>query len=473
METTKKMPSVGFALSVLSLIVAFMCVGMIVFKAKLNTVIFFSWLIAIPASMYLGFGYRELEEAAYDMTRKAMQPCIILLAVGAMIGTWILSGTVPLMIYIGLDIITPQFFLLTTLLLCSIVSLCTGTSWGTIGTAGLAMVGIGAGLDIPPGLTAGAVVSGAYFGDKMSPLSDSTNLSAAVSNAELMKHVKHMVYTTGPAYVVCAILFTVIGIKYGGQINPEGIQQIMKGLSTIFRLGFVPLIPAIIVIALLVMGKPPVSSIMIGALAGAVVAVLYQGASVQVALDALHSGYSGKSGTVFLDKLLNRGGMASMYSIAALFLFALGLGGLLQKSGILAAVLGIFSSRIANKKHLILSTMVVGYVSNCIGATLSFAVVMTGTLMSPLYKEMRVKPENLSRTIEDTCTMSAALIPWNTGAVYTHGAIGVSPFEFIPYCFLGYITPIFTVLYALTGFTITMEEDAPKEDAAKTELYGV
>ena len=459
-KSEKKVPTVAASLTILALIVAFMSISMIVFKAKLQTAMFFSWLIVIPYAMSLRFTFVELEEAAYDMMRRVMQPSIILLAVGAMIGSWILSGTVPMMIYIGLELISPRYFLVTTLLLCSIVSLATGTSWGTIGTAGLAMIGIGASLGIPAGITAGAIICGAYFGDKMSPISDSTNLAPAVSGAKLMPHIKHMCYTTGPSYIICMALFIVIGLKYGdSQINPVEIEKVMTGIASIFKLGFVPLMPAIIVIGLLLMGKPPVSSIMVGAVTGFLVAIFYQDATVVTAFSSLYSGYKSNSGTVFIDKLLSRGGIESMYSIIGLYLFALGLGGLLQKTGILGSILSIFSSRIKSVKQLLISTMIISYVCNCIGATISFAAVMTGTLMAPLYKEMRVKPENLSRIIEDCGTLAGPIIPWNTGAVYAAGALGVSPMEFIPYCFLSFINPVISLIYALTGFTITMENE--------------
>lgn len=469
MGKEKRTATVSGALLVMGLIVAFMCGGMIIYKGRLQVLIFFSWLLVLPYAMYLGHSFKDLEEGAYDMMRKVLQPGVIILGVGAMIGTWILSGTVPLLIYIGLDIITPKIFLLTTLLLCSIVSLATGTSWGTIGTAGLAMVGIGAGLGIPAGVTAGAVICGAYFGDKMSPVSDSTNLAAAVTGTELMTHVKHMCYTTGPSYLICCVIFTVIGFKYGNNdLDHQSIAQIMGGIAATFKLGFVPLLPAALVVILLLFKRPAVSSIMLGAVAGGVVAILYQDASIATTLNAMNSGYSGKSGMEFLDKLLNRGGIVSMYGIMGLFIFALGLGGMLQKCGILAAILSIFASRIKSNRDLLFSAMIVSYISNCIGATISFASVMTGTLMGPMFRERGVKSENLSRIIEDCGTLAGPIIPWNTGAVYSAGALGVSPAEFIPYCFLSFINPIVSIIYAITGFTITQYTPEEMRELEKT-----
>lgn len=470
MSDNKKMPSFGFAVFVLTLIVAVMSIGMIVFKASLQTMMFLSWLIVIPATMKIGYKFNEVENFAYDMMRKVMQPSMILLAVGAMIGAWIMSGTVPAMIYYGLKIITPQFFLVTTLLLCAIVSVFTGTSWGTIGTAGLAMIGIGTSMGIPAGMTAGAIICGAYFGDKMSPISDSTNLAPAIAGAKVMNHVKHMLWTTGPSFLITAVISTVLGLKYSAsQVDYNAVNQVSDKLAEIFNLGIIPLLPALLVFYLLFKNKPPVPSILIGAVTGALVGIFYQGATLKTALATLYTGYVSKTDVVFIDKLLSRGGISSMYGVVGLFLFALGLGGMLNGTGILTAILNSFSSRIKSVRSLVICTMLVSYVSNMVGATISFAAVMTGTLMQPLFKQMRLRPENLSRIIEDCGTLGGPIIPWNTGAVYSAGVLGVSPYEFIPYCFLSFINPIVSLIYGVTGFSMTMLDEG--EEYGETEVY--
>ncbi len=456
MEKKVEQPSIGYSYLILALISAFMCFGMIVFKGKLQAMMFLSWLIVVPMTMKLGYSFESLETFAYDMVRKVMQPSLILLAIGGMIGSWILAGTVPTLIYGGLKIISPRFFLLTTLLFCSIVSLATGTSWGTIGTAGLAMIGIGPSLGIPPGITAGAIISGAFFGDKMSPLSDSTNLAPAVSGGQLIPHIKHMVWTTGPAYLITAALFTFIGFRYSGEVvDYQNIDTICTQLSDIFKIGLIPLIPALVVFYLLLTKKPPVLAIMIGSVVAAVVSIAYQGNTIASVLSVFYKGYQSDTGMVFLDKLLNRGGVASMYSLVGLFIFALGLGGMLQGTGVLNSILESFSKKIQSTRGVIVATIIVSYLSNMIGATISFASVMTGTLMAPVYKKWNLKPENLSRVIEDCGTLGGPIIPWNTGAVYAAGTLGVSSLAFIPFCFLCWITPIVSLIYGLTGFTIT------------------
>lgn len=460
-----KKPSLPLAIGTLAAVVALMTTGMIVFKASLQIMLFLSWVIVIPVGLALGHGLADIENAAYEMMRKILQPSTIILAVGAMIGVWIMAGTVPTLIYLGLSIISPKFFLLTALLFCSIISLFTGTSWGTMGTAGVAMMGIGAGLGVPPGMTAGAVICGAYFGDKMSPISDSTNLAPALAGAKVMNHIKHMLWTTIPSYLITAVIFTVLGFTNGTiQADTSTIATISAGLSAHYKLGFVPLIPALLVFYMLFTNRPPVSALLVGAIAAVVIAIAYQGHTIQATLACLYSGNDPKTGIAFIDSLLKRGGVTSMYGIVGLFFFALGLGGMLNHIGILETILASFAHKITSVPKLIVSTMAVSYISNMIGATISFAAVMTGTLMQPMFRKMRVRPENLSRVIEDCGTLGGPIIPWNTGAVYAAGVLGIAPSLFIPFCFLCFINPIISLIYGLTGFSITKLD--------KNEVYG-
>lgn len=455
-----------FSLALFIAIAATMCITLLVFKSQLQTGLFLSWVVTIPALMYLGFSFKELEEYAYDMIRKIMQPICIIVVVGAMIGTWIVAGTVPTMIYAGLKLINPRYFLVTTLLLCSVVALFTGTSWGTMGTAGVAMVGVGVGLGIPVGMTAGAVISGAYFGDKMSPVSDTTNLAPAVSGSNIFDHIRHMMWTTTPAYVITIILFLLIGMKYGSDsADISLVNNICLKLEETYNLGLICMIPAIVVLVLLVMKKEPLPVLIIGAVLGLIISIFYQGnnlpllAQIKIALGAVYTGAKSNTGVRELDILLNRGGIKSMYDILGTYIFALGLGGMLQGSGVLEALLKSFIGRIKSVGSLVFSTMVITYISDMVGSTLSFAIVITGTLMKPVFRQFKLKPENLSRILEDCGTMGAALIPWNTGAVYAATVMNVSPIEFIPYCFLNWTTPLISLIYGITGFTMTRYSD--------------
>ncbi|MBO0991803.1 Na+/H+ antiporter NhaC [Bacillus sp. SD088] len=465
-----KEPSLGYSLMILIMVIGIIAVGMLAFGAAIQFMVFSTMLILIPFIMKLGYSYKEVEQQIFTSMLKALQPCMILLAVGVLIGSWIASGTVPALIYYGIHAVSPQFFLVTTLLLCSIVSIATGSSWTTLGTAGVAMMGVGHSLGIPVGITAGAIISGAYFGDKMSPLSDSTNLSPAVVGAELITHIKHMMWTTVPAYIITAVIFTIVGLKYDAQtINSADVNSLTIYLSEHFQLGIWPFVPVAIVFTLLVTKQPAISSIFIGAIAGGVVAVFVQGVSIREILDIFYSGFYVESGIETVDSLLQRGGLESMLSLIALFLFALGLGGLLQSSGILKTILQSFVSKIKSRGMLVFVTIIVAYFTLGLGGAFSFSAVITGTLMKPLYDKFNLRPENLSRIIEDTATQSCALPPWTASGLFTATALGVSPLVYIPFCFLAMITPIVSLFYGITGYTMT-EKEQPAASSRAAEV---
>lgn len=454
-------PSFKYSVFALLLVIAVIVIGMLVYGASLQIMLFIALMLMFPLAMRIGFSYKELETFAFDMIYKALGPAIILMAVGALIGAWIYSGTVPTIIYAGLAIITPEYFLVTTVILCVFVSLATGTSWGTVGTAGIAMMGIGNGLGIPPGITAGAIISGAWFGDKMSPLSDSTNMMPALVGTDVFTHIKHMLKTTGPAIVLTIIAFYFIGLNYSGtEVNQSQIDSINGALSDIFNIGWIAVIPAAVVLILLVMQKPPITSIFSGAIIGVIVGIIYQGSSIEGAFVALYEGFSIDTGDAFIDELLTRGGVVSMLDIVALFIFAMGLGGILSSSGVLGSILNSFAHKIKTTRGLLLMTMLVTMINNMVGATITFAMVMTSTIMRPLYDKRKIKPENLSRAIEDSGTLVSPIIPWNTSAIFAVGALGVSTFEYMPFALMTYFTLAISILYSITGFTIHKYDDA-------------
>lgn len=447
--------------------VAVVSVGILVFDAPIQILMFISMLVVMPFMLRLGFTYKQIEKSMFESMGKALQPVLILLTVGILIGAWIASGTVPTLIYYGVEAISPQYFLVTTLLFCSLVAVATGTSWGTIGTAGIAMMGVGAALGIPAGITAGAIVSGAYFGDKMSPLSDTTNLAPAVTGGDLFSHIRHMLWTTVPAYVITAIIFTMIGLQYNGSVNAESVAQMTTYLSENFSLGLIPLIPVVVLITLLMMKKPAIPSIFIGAATGGLVAIFAQGFSFSETISTFYNGYTVESGIEIVDSLLIRGGLVSMLALVALFLFALGLGGMLAEAGVLEAMIASFAEKIQHTGVLVAVTSVVSYFTLAIGGSVYFSTVMGGTLMKPIFDRLNLKPENLSRVLEDTGTQSAALLPWTGSGLYTAGALGVSTLAYLPFCFLAFVTPIVSIFYGITGLTMTKQEDddAIEQDA--------
>jgi Na+:H+ antiporter, NhaC family len=466
-DNNRRKPSFMYALAMLMAAIIIISVGILVFDAPIQILMFFSILVLVPFMMGLGFTYKQVEQSMMKSMGKALQPGLILLTVGILIGAWIASGTVPTLIYYGIQSVTPQFFLVTTLLFCSLVSVATGTSWGTIGTAGIAMMGVGTSLGIPVGLTAGAIVSGAYFGDKVSPLSDSTNLAPAVTGTALFTHIKHMLWTTLPAYLVTAVIFTVIGLNYNAaSVDAESVNQLTAYLDDTFHLGIIPLIPIIVLIGLLILKKPAIPSIFIAAVVGGVIAMVYQGFSFKDTVTIFYSGYNVESGVEIVDSLLQRGGLTSMLGLIALFLFALGLGGMLAESGVLEALIASFADKIHHTGTLVFVTVIVSYATLAIGGAAYFSIVMTGTLMKPIFERLNLKPENLSRILEDTGTQGTALIPWTGSGIYTAGALGVATGAYFPFCFLAFLTPLVSLFYGITGLTMTKQEKPKKTKKA-------
>lgn len=457
-----------YALSMLIAAVSVISIGILVFDAPIQILMFISMLVLIPFMMGLGFTYKQVEKSMMKSMSRALQPGLILLTVGILIGAWIASGTVPTLIYYGIHAISPQFFLVTTLVFCSLVSVATGTSWGTVGTAGVAMMGVGATMGIPAGLTAGAIVSGAYFGDKMSPLSDTTNLAPTVSGGEIFSHIKHMLWTTIPAYIIAAIIYTIVGLRYNSaSVNSESVNQLTSYLNETFHLGLVPMIPIVVLIALLMLKKPAIPSIFIGAAVGGVIAMFYQGLSFQDVMNTFYGGYTVESGIDMVDSLLQRGGLSSMLSLIALFLFALGLGGMLAESQVLEALIASFAHKIKHTGTAVFVTIIVSYLTLAIGGSVYFSTVMGGTLMRPIYERLNLKPENLSRVLEDSGTQAAPLIPWTGGGLYTAGALGIATVAYLPFCFLAFITPLISLFYGITGLTMTKKEKRDKKKAKK------
>ena len=460
MNKNIKTPSLGYSILVMAVVILVIMSGVVFFDASIEMMLLTALMITIPFILYLGFSYKQIQKSMFSMMSKALLPSMIVLVVGAMIGAWLISGTVPTLIYYGIQIVSPTYFFVTALLFCTIVSVSTGTSWGTMGTAGVALMGISHSLGLPAGMSAGAIISGAYFGDKISPLSDTTNLAAAVAGVDVIDHVKHMLWTTIPAYILTFIVFFILGLNYGqGDASLTDINAMTNYLSESFNLGIITMLPVIIVITLLIFKKPPITSIFIGAAAGGILAVIYQNVTVTETLGVMYNGFVASSGIEVMDSLLSQGGVTSMFNLVALFLFALGLGGILNESGILNTFLKTFFSHVKSVRSLIPTTMVTSYLATAIMGSASSAMALTGTMVKPLFEKHRLQPKNLSRVMEDTATQGAAAIPWNANAIFAAAALGVAPLTFIPFLFLAFFTPVFSLLYGLTGFTMTKMTD--------------
>ncbi|MCC5890736.1 MAG: Na+/H+ antiporter NhaC [Alkalibacterium sp.] len=471
-ENIKK-PGFLFAVTMLLSIVSIISVGILAFDAPIQVLMFIGMFVLVPFMMKLGYTYSNIQDVMFKSMGQSLESVLILINVGILIGTWIASGTVPALVYYGINLISPRFFLLTTLIFTSVVATTTGTSWGAIGTAGVAMMGVGSTIGIPAGITAGAILSGAYFGDKVSPLSDTTNLTPTVTGATLFGHIKHMMYTAVPAYIITAILFTIIGLQYSvDRIDSEHVNVLLTELSGNFTINWIAFTPIILLVALMMMKKPAVVSIFAAAMYGGVLAVIYQGYSLSAVFNIMYDGYTVDLGNGTINELLQRGGITDMLPLIALFLFALGLGGMLAESGVLEAIVNSFAHKIQGHFSLTLMTLLVGYFTLAIGGAIYFSSVMTGTIMKPLYDRMNLKPENLSRTVEAAATLSGTLFPWVGAGMFATTTLGIPVSAYLPYTFLAFITPIITLIYAATGFTMTEKDAVPKKKKEKQKVSG-
>ncbi len=467
-EREIKKPSLALSLITLLGSVAFILIGTTVFDAPLAVMFFLAWIIVFTVGLSLGNSYKDLENGAIDMMKTSLQPTMIILAVGSMIGAWIASGTVPAIIYYGLEIVNPSLFLPFSMILCFLTAMVTGTSWGTIGTSGLAMVGVGLGMGMNPGVVAGAAVSGAFLGAKMSPLGDAAIVDSGLVKIPLMTHIKHMIPTTLPGVVISLVIYTVLGLRYSqANLDYSRIEIIMQDLSSVFKMGFIPLIPALLLLILLIMRKPSFISILLGSVAGLVVAVAWQGESLSSILKIMYEGYVVKSDSEFLTTILNRGGMLNMADTTFVMFGAFGYAGIMKKAGILDAVIQPLTARIKSVFGLVFTTFLLVAAFLLTGGTMTFASVMTGTLMLPLYRKWKLRPENLSRAMEDCSTMLGPMVPYGVNALYVSSMFGIPPMQFIPYSFLNMLIPITTLVFGFLNINMTRygdDEEIPVAD---------
>ncbi len=412
----------------------------------------------------LGFTWKELEDGILSTINTTMQAILILLIVGMLIGTWILGGVVPSMIYWGLNILSPGIFLVATTLICAIVSISTGSSWTTAGTIGIALLGIGNALGIPTNIIAGAIISGAYFGDKMSPLSDTTNLAPAMAGTTLFEHIKHMLYTTVPALLISLVLYGIIGMKYAGnQIDTTQINQIQTALLNNYHtLSPLLLLVPVAVIVLVIFKVPAIPALIGGALLGGVIAVVFQGSSMADVFLAAKGGYVSSTGMDFVDQLLTRGGLDSMLGTVSLMLCALTVGGILEKTGMLEVIAKAILSVAKGTFGLIAATIFTCIGTNIAVADQYLAIVIPGSMYKDAFIKQGLSPKNLSRALEDSGTVTSALIPWNTCGAYMSATLGVGSFAFLPYAFFNLLCPLISLFFGATGITIEKLSDEEK-----------
>lgn len=428
-----------------------------------------------------GYSWRELQRGIVHGISLSTGAVLILLMVGSLIGTWILSGTVPTMIYYGMDLLSPTWFYAASAVICAIVALATGSSWTTAGTVGVALVGIATVQDLHLGLAAGAIISGAYFGDKMSPLSDTTNLAPAMAGTDLFTHIRHMVWTTTPSLVLALILFAAAGFMLGGATDVAQVAAIQRAIGEQFDVSVVALLPAVLVIALVVRKVPAFPALTIGALTGCVFAVLFQreavlryvGATelpagialVKGAWMALFDGYRLESGNAALDELLSRGGMSSMLNTVWLILCAMTFGAVMETTQMLQRIAAAILSSVRGTGSLVAATLGTAIGMNVIASDQYIAIVLPGRMFRAEFRRRGLRAKNLSRALEDAGTLTSPLVPWNTCGAFMAGTLGVATMTYLPFAFFNLLNPVISAIYGFTGFTIERLGPGEVEDS--------
>jgi NhaC family Na+:H+ antiporter len=424
--------------------------------------------------IYLGHDWPSLEGGIFHVINVSLPSVSVLIVVGMIIGVWIASGTVPTLIYYGLIILSPGIFLAAAMIMCSVVSVSLGTSWGTVGTVGLALMGIGAGFDVPMYWTAGAVVSGAFYGDKISPLSDTTNLAPAVTGTNLFAHIRNMMPTTIPAMLIALGIYVWAGIYLidAGGTSFERIDGITGALQENFLISPWLLLPALLVIGLAVAQKPPIPSLFAGVVLGALTAMLAQGASLHDVFQYANGGYSIDTGISEIDSLLNRGGIQSMMWTISLILIALGFGGALERTGCLQTIIEAILSRVHTFRGVQTAAIGTSLATNLVAGDPYLSIALPGRMYAPVYRGMGYSTLNLSRGIEEGGTLMSPMIPWNAGGAFVIGALGLGiasgNFEnllYIPLSFACWLAPVIGIFYAWTGLF------SPRASAAELQEW--
>lgn len=426
---------------------------------------------AVAAMIGIKNGHRwaDIERGMIETISLSMQSILILLMVGSLIGSWILAGTVPSMIYYGVQLMSPDYFYLSACVVCALLGFSIGSSWTVAGTLGIGLMGIAAALNLSLPISAGAIISGAYFGDKLSPLSETTNLAAAVTSNNLFEHIQHMLWTTVPGFAITLILFFILGIGSGSNVVISEIVALQEAMQQTFTINLFMLLPMILLLVMAVKKLPALSTLICGTVVGCLFAIVFQWDAVIALADdqslapaaaafkglftSMYQGYTSITGNEAMDTLLSKGGMANMLTTIGLVINAMAFGGAMAKTGLLERLVEAALSRVKTAGGLISATVGTCFGTNILAADQYLAVVIPGQMFVKSYEQRELKTINLSRTLEDSGTLTSALVPWNTCGAYMSATLGVSTFLYAPFAFFNILCPIIAIIYgyALIG----------------------
>ena len=441
--------------------------GMLWLDINLHSLLLIALIWVAGHSVALGFRFQAIKSAMIAGIEKGLGAIFIFFLIGVLVAALIESGTIGGLIYYGVDLLHPSFFLPAGLVLCSLMSLATGTAWGTIATIGVVLMGLGGALGIPLPLVAGMVVSGASFGDKMSPVSDTTNLAAMSADTDLYSHIKSMMYTTVPTYIICLIAFTLVGLSYSGQtVSADELLQLKEHLSVEFLIGPLTLLPLLVLLVLSIKRAPAEVSMLASVAVAVVLAVVIQDRTPTEVLNSLNDGYSSNTGLEQLDVLLSRGGMQSMMWTMSLALLALSLGGILDRAGFVRVLMSGLLMRIKRTASLMAATIGAGIVANMSMGEGYLSIIFNAQIFKKSYEDDNLENHMLSRTLEEGATLSTSLIPWTTSGAFITGVLGMSPLEFAPWAFFNLLNPLLSIGLAYMGFGIFRKTQPAAESTA-------
>lgn len=477
-----RMPKVGEALITLGLLIAVLAVGIVIYGADVHVPMFCGVCVAAIMALYLGHKWEDIEKMMMDGIYKALQSICILIIVGILIGVWINAGVVPTMIYYGLQLMHPTIFFIATLLICSITSLATGTSWGTMGTMGVALMGIGFGLGMNPGMTAGAILSGAYFGDKMSPLSDTTNLAPAMAGTDVMSHVKAMMLPTAITYVICIIFFGVLGVTqyHGGDADMSRVTEFANALNVaqggVFHVNPILLLPPVVVIVAVAMKMPAIPGITLGIFVGAIVGLIFQpgqcdpgtlfkygmnGFEFPEEVDAMLQASLSAETYETMNELLESGGILGMMNSVAMTIIAMMFGGIMEGTHQLEVIVNQLKKLAKGPAGLVTLTEITCVLSNMTMPEQYISIVVPGRMYAEEYRKMGLHPSVLSSALEGAGTVTSALVPWNTCGVYIRDTLNITVPEYGMFAMFNWLMPVINAACAWVGVTLKDMDNKP------------
>ncbi|SCU02460.1 Na+ H+ antiporter [Staphylococcus xylosus] len=457
----KRQPTFLESISTILVMIVIVIIGFVVFEIPIQALLILSSAYAALIARRVGLKWQDLEEGITYRLATAMPAIFIILSVGIIVGTWMFSGTVPALIYYGLEFLNPNLFLVSAFIICAITSVATGTAWGSASTAGIALMAIATQLHIPAGMAAGAIIAGAVFGDKMSPLSDTTNLAALVTKVNIFSHIRAMIWTTVPASIIGLIVWYIAGKQFGGNTNTSNVNTLLNELSQIYNINIFVWLPLIIIIICLLMKISTVPAMLISSLSAIIVGVFNNGFNMVDGFKATFDGFNkdmvSSSNGQLTDRaigLIEQGGMMSMTEIVVTIFCGYAFAGIVEKAGCLDVILNKISKNINSVGQLILATVLGGIMMVLAAGVASVVIIMVGVLLMEMYNKMGLDRSNLSRTLEDSGTMIIPLIPWGTSGIYYTQQLGVTVDQFFVWTVPCYLCIVFAIFYGFSGIGI-------------------